>query len=78
MKHLKKFEMIETFGDVPFDTLIIVEVKTVFKSEGVWHDKLEKFAGIRNSTRFPGDVEIWRGGRSQMMPVEKVKKFWIV
>lgn len=78
MKHLKKFEGVESSGEVPFDTLIIIEVKTIFKSDGVWHDKIEKFAGIRNSTRFSADVEIWRGGRSQMMPVDKVKKFWVV
>jgi hypothetical protein len=79
MKYLKTFEGIEEgAGEIPFDKLVIVEIKTIFKSGGVWHEQKEKFAGIRSSIQFPNDIAVWKGGLSKTVPCKEIKKFWVV
>jgi len=52
MKYLKTFENIEEgIGDVPFDTLLIVEVKTIEKKEGEWKETMNKFAALEEEIK---------------------------
>jgi hypothetical protein len=78
MKYLKTFENIEEgIGDVPFDTLLIVEVKTIEKKEGEWKETMNKFAGWRDSRTMPNDITLWRGTQFRSIPINQIKKYWV-
>ena len=78
MKYIKTFERIEEgVGEIPFDTLLIVEVKTIEKKDGKWKEMMSKFAGWRDSKSMPNDIGLWRGDQFRSIPINQIEKFWV-
>ena len=77
MKYLKLFETAAELGngEIPFDTLLVVEVSLIERINGKYEEKDINFAGWCDSKSMPNDISIWKGSSVRGILIGQIKKY---